>query len=148
MSYKNYRFDSSGCAEVRPYIYLRQPEKLTTPEDITYYDNRTAQTIKELEAIIANLKEYRQDLAARYGQLETMSYTRLLKLERRPHWQGNIEYHITITRTMEDGSQTQELREVYPGKERRKAFARAQELRKQFPGIPYEQDTEKRKWER
>lgn len=148
MSYKNYRFDSSGCAEARPYIYLRQPEKLTTPEDVTYYDNRTAQTIKELEAIIANLKEYRQDLAARYGQLATMSYTRLLKLERRPHWQGNIEYHITITRTMEDGSQTQELREVYPGKERRKAFARAQELRKQFRGIPYEQDTEKRKWER
>lgn len=37
---------------------------------------------------------------------------------------------------------------AYPGKERRKAFARAQELRKQFPGIPYEQDTEKRSWER
>lgn len=148
MSYKNYRFDSGGCAEVRTYIYLRQPKKLTTPQDIASYDNRAAQTIKELEAIIANLREYRQDLAARYGQLETMSYTRLLKLERRPHWQGNIEYHLTITRIMEDGSQTQELREVYPGKERRKAFTRAQELRKQFPGIPYEQDTEKRKWER
>lgn len=148
MSYKNYRFDSSGCAEARPYIYIRQPEKLTKPDEIAYYDGRAAQTIKELEAIITNLKEYRQDLAARYGQLETMSYTRLLKLERRPHWQGNIEYHITITRTMDDGSHTQELREVYPGKERRKALARAQELRKQFPGIPYEQDTEKRSWER
>lgn len=49
MSYKNYRFDSGGYAEARPYIYIRQPERLTTPEDVTYHDNRTAQTIKELE---------------------------------------------------------------------------------------------------
>lgn len=149
MSYKNYFGRSAdGCAEIRPYIYIRQPEKLTKPEDIAYYDNSAARTIKELEGIIANLKEYRQALAARYGELETMPYTRLLKLERRPHWRGNIEYTVTITRTMADGTKLQEFREVYPGSERHTAKARFQQLQKKFPGIPAEQDTVKRSWER
>lgn len=148
MSYKNYRFDSSGCAEIRPYIHIRRPEKLTKPEDIAYYDGSAARAIKELEAIISNLQEYRQALAARYGELETMPYTRLLKLERRPHWRGNIEYTVTITRTMADGTELQELREVYPGNERHKAKSRFQELQKQYPGIPCEQDTAKRNWEK
>lgn len=149
MSYKNYFGRSAdGCAEIRPYIHIRQPEKLAKPEDIAYYDGRAAQAIKELEAIAENLKEYRQALAARYGELETMSYTRLLKLERRPHWRGNIEYTVTITRTMADGTELQELREVYPGNERYKAKSRFQALQKQYPGIPTEQDTEKRAWER
>lgn len=149
MSYKNYFGRSSdGCAEIRPYIHIRQPEKLTKPEDIAYYDGRAARAIKELEAIAENLREYRQALAARYGELETMPYTRLLKLERRPHWRGNIEYTVTITRTMADGTELQELREVYPGSERHKAKARFQALQKQYPGIPTEQDTERRTWER
>lgn len=149
MSYKNYfRRSSDGCAEIRPYIYIRQPENLAKPEDIAYYDGRAAQAIKELEAIAENLREYRQALAARYGELETMSYTRLLKLERRPHWRGNIEYTVTITRTMADGTELQELREVFPGNERHKAKARFQALQKQYPGIPTEQDTERRTWER
>ena len=35
------------------------------------------------------MQEYRQALAARYAQLETMPYTRRLKLERNPNWRGN-----------------------------------------------------------
>lgn len=147
MGYKSYfGRNADGTAEIRPYIYIRQPEKLTKPEDIAYYDGRAAQMLRELEAIADNLREYRQDLAARYGQLETMSYTRLLKLERRP---GNgVKYYLTVTKTFTDGSQVSELREIYTGKERKQAFDRFHSLQKQFPGIPYEQDTEKRSWER
>ena len=101
-----------------------------------------------MQASIPHPAHYRQALAARYAQLETMAYTRLLRLERSPHWKGHIEYVVTITRTMEDGTQTRELREVYPGKERKKAFTRFEALQKQFPGIPTEKDIEKKYWEK
>ena len=151
MSYHDllYRFGSEQeSAEVRPYIYIQHPRKLSTPEEIMYRDKDAAANIQRLESIIADLKDYRQALAARYGELETMPYTRLLKLERCPHWKGNIEYTVTITKTFPDKTDIKELREVYSGKDRRKAISRYEELKKQFPGIPCEMDIEKRQWEK
>ena len=138
----------SDTAEVRPYIYLVDPGKLSTPEEIACRDKYAAENIAELDHIIEALKDYRKALAARYGELETMPYTRLLKLERHPHWKGHIEYIVSITRICEDKTRIQELREVYPGKERHKAIARYQELKKQYPGIESEMDIAKQKWER
>lgn len=79
---------------------------------------------------------------------ERFYYTRLLKLERHPHWKGHIEYIVTITRKFPDRTEIDELREVYLGKERKKAFDRTAQFLKQYPGIPYEKDIEKRSWER
>lgn len=135
-------------AEVRPYIYIQSPRKLSTPEEIAYRDKHAAESIAQLERIIEDLKDYRKALAARYGELETLPYTRVLKLERCPHWKGHIEYIVTITKTLSDGTKLKEIREVYTGKDRRKAIARYQELQKQFPGIASEMDIEKRQWER
>lgn len=151
MSYHDllHRYGSEqDSAEVRPYIYIQHPRKLNTPEEIAFRDKSAADNIRQLEAIIENLKDYRQALAARYGELETMPYTRLLKLERCPHWKGHIEYVVTIAKTHSDGTKIQELREVYPGKERRAAISRYQELQKQRPGIKSEIDIEKRQWEK
>lgn len=151
MSYHKYltRYGSpSDTGEIRFSIYLTAPEKLTTPKDIVWRDKHTAEEINRLETVLEALKDYRKDLAARYGELETMPYTRLLKLERHPHWKGHIEYIITITRKFSDKTEIDELREVYPGKERKKAFDRTAQLLKQFPGIPYEKDIERRSWER
>lgn len=149
MSYHKYltRYGSpSDTAEIRQYIV--DPRKLTTTQDIIYRDKDTAANIASLEHIIEALKDYRKALAERYGELETMPYTRLLKLERRPHWKGHIEYIVAITRTYPDKTEIYELREVYPGKERKKAFDRTTELLRQYPGIPYVKDIEKRSWER
>lgn len=151
MSYKDYFPEwrsNQDTAEIKPYIYIRNPAMLSDSKDVAYYDGRAAQTIRELETIIANLKDYRQALTARYGELETMPYTRLLKLERRPGYDHKITYYLTVTKTYSDGSQVSELRETYPGKERKQAFDRFQALQKQFPGIPWEQDTAKRNWEK
>lgn len=151
MSYRKYltRYGSpSDTGEIRFSIYLTAPEKLTTPKDIVWRDKHTAEEINRLETVLEALKDYRKDLAARYGELETMPYTRLLKLERHPHWKGHIEYIITITRKFSDKTEIDELREVYPGKERKKAFDRTAQLLKQFPGIPYEKDIDRRSWER
>ena len=151
MSYHDllYRYGyEQDSAEVRPYIYIQHPRKLSTPEQIMYRDKDAAENIRRLESIIADLKDYRQALAARYGELETMPYTRLLKLERCPHWKGKIEYTITITKTFPDKTEIKELREVYPGKERRKAIARYEQLKKERPGIEAVMDIEKRHWEK
>ncbi|MGN0978640.1 MAG: hypothetical protein ACI4PH_11345 [Faecousia sp.] len=151
MSYHDllYRYGyEQGDGETRLYIYAVNPKKLETPKDVIYRDKDAATNIERLEKLIEDLKDYRQALAARYGELETMPYTRLLKLERRPHWKGHIEYIVAITKTHSDGTKVQELREVYPGKERRQAIARYQELQKQRPGIESVMDIEKMQWEK
>ena len=134
-------------AETRVYIFVQALQKLTTPDEVAYRDKTAAQDIKRLEKLVDDLKDYRRVLAARYADLETLPYTYLLKLERVPHWKGHIEYVITLAKTLSDGTKTQDLREVFPGKERRKAFARAEELRRQRPGIPSEEDITRRPWE-
>lgn len=151
MSYRKYltRYGSPAeTGEIRFSIYLTDPAKLTTPKDIVWRDKHIAEDITRLETVLKALRDYRKDLAARYGELETMPYTRRLKLERHPHWEGHIEYIVTITRKFSDNTVIDELREVYSGKERKKAFERTAELLKQNPGIPYEKDIEKRSWER
>lgn len=151
MSYHKYltRYGSpSDSAEIRCNIYLVDPAKLATAKDISFRDTRTAEEIAYLENVLQALRDYRKDLAARYGELETMPYTRLLKLERHPHWKGNIEYIVTITRQYSDKTDVRELYEVFPGKERKKAFDLYNALLKQYPGIHNEMDTEKRSWEK
>ena len=151
MSYHKYltRYGSPAeTGEIRFSIYLTDPAKLTTPKDIAWKDKHIAEDITRLESVLEALRDYRKDLAARYGELETMPYTRVLKLERHPHWKGNIEYIVTITRQYSDKTDVQELREVYPGKERKKAFDRYNALLKQYPGIHSEMDIEKRSWEK
>lgn len=123
MSYHKYLTcygSPAETGEIRFSIYLTDPAKLTTPKDIVWRDNHIAEDINRLETVLEALRDYRKDLAARYGELETMPYTRLLKLERHPHWKGHIEYIVTITRKYSDKTEIDELREVYPGKEERK----------------------------
>lgn len=151
MSYHNLlmRYGSEQESnEIRPYMYIHAPQKLTKPEEIIYRDKATAEYIAQLEGIIEDLKDYRKALTERYNELETMPYTRQLKLERNPHWKGHIEYIITITRIFPDKTQVSELCEVFPGKERTKALARTNDLLHKYPGIPYEVDIEKRSWEK
>ena len=135
-------------AEHRVYIYAQAPRKLSTTRDVAYRDQTAARDIAQLEKLIADLKDYRQALAARYNELVTLPYSTRLTLERAPHWKGHIEYIVTITKTLSDGTATDELREVYPGKERKKAFDRFEELKKQRPGIEAVKDIERRSWER
>ena len=71
-------------AEHRIYIYAQDPARLKTAHDVEYRDKDAAAKIAELERYIADLIDYRQALAARYDQLDTMAYTLRLELERHP----------------------------------------------------------------
>lgn len=137
-------------AEHLIYIYAQNPARLKTAHEVEYRDKDAAAKIAELERYIADLKDYRQALAARYAQLDTMAYTLRLELERHPSaWAGRpITYDVRIVKTYEDGTKTTELLETYLGKQRREALARFEELKKQRPGIEVVKDIDRRSWER
>ena len=130
--------DCGGDAEV-----MKQVTK-----DVVWRDTQIAGSMARLEYLLSELREYRQALAARYAELETLAYKYTLRLERCPHWQGRIEYIVTLEKTREDGTKSDELREVFSGKDRKKAFELFAQIKTQRPGIEAVQDTEKRQWEK
>lgn len=135
-----------GRAEVR--VYLAAPGKLTL-DRIPWNDQQAARAITEAEALIQNLKEYRQALAARYAELTTCAYSLRLELVRYPSRSGHgVTFGLRIIKRYEDGTEVDELREHYTGKQRREALARYAELKKQRPGIDAVLDIERRPWER
>ena len=152
MSYRD-RFSEygsrDGYAEFRPWITFYKPEKLKELGDVARADKNAAGDIERLEALVSDLKEYRQALAARYAELETMPYTERLELERRPSWGGGgATYYLRTVRRYADGTETITAHESFPGKQRRDALKRFEELKKQRPGIETVVDIAKKSWER
>lgn len=135
-------------AEIRLTAYLLRPDTLTA-DRIQAHDDSAARMIARCQALIDQLTEYRAALAERYAALATAAYRERLELTRDPGYRGKpVIYFVRIVRTYEDGTTEKPLEETYTGKERRAAFARFAELKKQRPGIETLQDTEKRSWER
>ena len=135
-------------ASVQIRDYLIRPDVLTA-DHIVSYDKSAARTIAECRQLIDQLTEYRQALAERYAQLATATYRDRLELRRDPGYRGKpVTYSVQIVRTYEDGTTETPLSETYTGTERRKAFARFAELKRQRPGIEAIQDTDRRAWER
>ena len=137
-----------GYANHTLYVNCYRPDKLSTVAEILQSNEWTSRTIAELESYITALREYQQELTKRAAQLETMGYKLLLTLKRYKRYRGGVEYYITLTKTLDDGTQIKELSETYTGKERRQAIARFEALKKQRPGIEAVKDIEKESWER
>ena len=136
-------------AETRLYIYCQAPGTLTTVERVAYRDKNAAADIARLERLIEDLKDYRQALAVRYAELETMSFRYRLELHRHPAWNGGgVKYELQLVKLYSDGTEINEWREVLPGKERRAALEKFAQMQKQRPGIEVVLDIEKRYWER
>ena len=129
-------------------IYFQAPEAIRTAADVAGRDKWAADDISKLESLLADLKEYRLALAARYAELETMAYRLELRITRRNYSVSGIQYAVELVKIMEDGSEVNQLREVYKGKERHTAIARFEALKKEHPGITAVKDIEKSKWER
>lgn len=135
-------------ADIRLSAYLLKPDQLAF-DKISYYDRVAARTITAAQALIDNLIEYRQALAARYNQLATAAYRYELKIERQPPSSyTKVKYFVTLDKIYDDGTRIAEINERYEGKQRREALARFEELKKQRPGIEAIMDIEKRHWER
>lgn len=144
--FSRYGSPCTSCDE-RIYIYMTRADHLSTCGDVIRSDKHAAEMIETLERYAADLREYRQTLAARYAELETMSYKRILSLIREPRDSG-IKYYVSIEKVFSDGTKNTELRDTFPGKERAAAFKRFADLGKMYPGIETVKDIERRSWER
>ena len=146
MAYQSW-FDGYGRGEVALRGYFRPPEELTL-ETIAYQDGNAALLQRQAQALIDNLAEYRQALAARYATLAVMPYEIRLDLTREKRYDDKVWYRLKLYKLYEDGTKQEELQENYPGKERHKAIARYKELCKKRPGITATLDIERKAWER
>lgn len=135
-------------AEIKQYGYLTRPDKLDTFERIRHMDDNAARLIAECEALITQLTAYRQDLVTRYNELATMTSRDRVLLERYPNYGGKIVYYVRMFTDYEDGTTVNTSSERFEGRDRRKALARFEEIRKQRPGIEAIKDIEKRHWEK
>lgn len=135
-------------ANFTKYFYYQRADQLIDKKRIADADKRADRDIKELLQLVSDLREYRQTLAARYAELETMPYQLKLELQRIARYNGKKFYYVRITRTYEDGSTVKEFEESYPGTERHKAIARYEELKKQRPGIDCTKDIATKSWEK
>lgn len=149
MSYKDkFRYNDTS-AERRVWVYFNKPEAIYDLDRIKSYDRSAAHDIAELEALINDLKEYRQDLARRYAELSTMPYTYRLYLTRdKSYCTKKVTYTVRLARVLPDGKEIDERREDYAGTERKKAFDLFDQIKRQRPGIEAIQDTEKQRWEK
>ena len=135
-------------ADIRLSGWLLRPEDLTA-EKIANYDKSAARLVAEAQTLIDQLTEYRQALAARYATLATAAYRDRLELTRRRSWRNSpVYYDVKIIRTYEDGTTETTLSETYPGKQRRDALTRYDEIRKQRPGIDTVKDITPQAWEK
>lgn len=135
-------------AEIRVLGWLRRPDALDTFGSIEDADREAARLIAQLEGLAEALKEYRGDLVKRYGELATMPSSERLLLERIPSSGRGVMYYVHLFRDYEDGTTVCTATETFEGRDRHKAIARFEELRKQRPGITAEKRIEKRQWER
>lgn len=135
-------------AEISVRDWLRHPQDMDTPQAVKQADGHAINTINRMQYYINMLQEYRLALAARYAELETMTYKHELRLKRDRNYDGKVHYTIRLVKILEDGHEVVEGREVFPGTERHKAFARFEEMKKQRPGITAVKDIERRAWER
>ena len=135
-------------ADIRISGYLTRPDRLDTFDRIRYQDDRAARLIADCKRLVSQLIEYRQDLAARYNELATMPSRESIELQRQRGYSGGVTYYIRFWTQYEDGTRVETATETFSGKDRHKAIARFEELKKQRPGIEAVKDIEKRSWER
>lgn len=149
MSYQDL-FTHRADADLRRSVYIKKPSAIGSMKDLNYYDGRAQQAIAEAEAEIETLKEYRRALYERYQEIAAANYTLHLHLERRVKYDGAKSYHVTICKRFDSGNVADEnvLTENFPGKERYKALARFEALKKEYPNISADMDIEKKHWER
>ena len=115
------------------------------------HDKWTAQEIAGLRQFADMLEEYRRTLCDRAQAFYSAGYSMRLTLTRRiDTWSGKKYYDVELLKVydLENAAPEKILEETYPGTERRQAFARFEELKKQHPNIETIIDTAKKHWEK
>lgn len=149
MSYRDrFRYGHDSYAQKQLWINFANPDTIYELPYIQQRDRFAAQDINVLEDLIAELKEYRKDLARRYSELASMPYTYKLYLVREKSWSTKkVTYTVRLARVFPDGKEIDEQKEVFSGSDRKKAFELFSQIKKSRPGIDVVEDTQKKQWE-
>lgn len=130
------------------YLYGRRPSAIYTLDELQREDERSANMIADLEAMVDCLKQHRQAIATRYQELATAPTVPVVELKRTKDCYKGIRYTITEYRQHLDGHRVKVTQQVFPGRERSKAIAAYKAIVKAHPGITAEMDIAKGRWER
>lgn len=137
----------------RVSAYLSNPSELDTVERCAYYDGIAARYIAEMEAEIAEMKQYRAALYERMQKLYSTPYTLKITLDREKRWNDagkRVIYHLNIWQVPIDPTMKPQLIENtnYAGTERAAAIKAYKAAVKAHPGVDCELNIEKSRWER
>lgn len=115
------------------------------------HDKWATQEITGLRQLADMLEEYRRTLYERAQEFYSASYSMRLTLTRRVDiWSNKKYYDMELLKVydLKNAAPEKVLEETYPGTERRQAFKRFEELKKQHPNIETIIDTNKKYWEK
>ena len=153
MTLKDIFRNSNGEGKVQPYGYILRADKLDSLQRVKYYDETASRLINEFKEYITVLEDYRKTLydRAQFIVEAQMGYEMKLCIIRRVDYYSNRKfYDISIYKSYKAIGIEEEkiLSEEFNGKERHKAIARFEELKKLYPNILTQKNIEKHKWER
>ena len=131
-------------------MYLANPARLNTIEQLTYHGAQAARYAAELKAMIETMESYQQLIFDRVQALTVAPYHMEVHLTREKRYDNKVYYYLAEKQVYDvDGFAPENINVVrYAGTERHKALADFAAYQKSHPGIIAVKDIEKGKWER
>jgi hypothetical protein len=144
---KLYNIDRDMCVTGNFYRFNNTADTTT----LQSYDKYAAQDIARAYVLIEALKQYRLDIFSHFQKVSESASHIELHYKRVKGWNTKrVEYFVQIIRVYEDENikPKTEFNRRFAGTERREAKAMFEQLKKEYPGIKYIVDIEKKSWEK
>lgn len=134
------------------YLYLVDPESLTTLSQCQQQDERISRYISDLESELEILRNLRSQNFSRMQHLFSLPWVPKVELLREKHYYGDgkVYYYLIHWKVYLDSTTPPEQisSQKYPGTDRRRAISDFNAYVKSHPGILSEMNIEKGRWER
>lgn len=137
---------SRDCHEKRHFVYLFKPETYHDLDQLKEADTQAKRYLSDLQETIEEVKQHRLNLAERANYLALTPSVLSVELHR--YKADNVTFVLSHIRRYPDGTETEEKRTKFSGKERHVAIAAYRKELKSHPGVNAVLDIEKGKWER
>ena len=141
--------ERDGDMEIYITVYCTNSETAADLKQLQLRDKNAEYAIKECEGALKVLKAYREELNARAQELMRMKSSKRITLRReRDYYSNRVYYRLITEEVYEDGSEHELSRTTYEGKDRHKAIADFNAMKKQYPQFEYIFNIEKGRWEK
>lgn len=138
-----------GVKETKAILYAYDSSRTTSMKSLKQRDRDAARAIEDAKNLIREAKAYRLSLADRARELQEMRFHARATLKREKSiWTGKVSYTLLTEKVYEDGTTETLERSTFEGRERHKAIAAFNALKKEFSGYEFVEDIAKAGWER